>query len=459
MVKLVYATIYTIKQMNSISKTIVDKRTHYIVLFLIVLTVAGLGVLTVLFSHAASPYSSTEAEKGTLANAATVIADTSASHGEDVQFGAIPSAALAIHVSNDQLVNGAGQDIRLLGVDVTGTEDACIQDKGFSWGASNSAEATAIASWHANAVRVPLNEDCWLGINGAPAAYSGLNYQTYIKNWVTALNQAGMYAILDLHWSAPGTYPANQQWPMPDEDHTPTFWSQVATTFKSDPAVIYDPFNEPHIGNGDPTATDWACWRNGCNDTFASTVNGVANAPVTYTTAGMQQLVTTIRAAGANQPIMAGGLNWAGDPCGTKDDDGNGGVCMETANMPTDPDHQLAISFHTYSWTACKTTSCWNTTVQGAKAANLPLITGELGEIDCSDAFMNTYMNWADQNNVSYLAWSWEVGYPPDQACISGLNTAGSGNNFFLLSKADGTPSTSIPEGANYKAHLAQINP
>ena len=94
--------------------------------------------------------------------------------------------------------------MRLLGVDVTGTEDACILSDGFGWEPLDSTTATAIRAWHANVVRVPLNEDCWLGINGAPAAYSGAKYQTAIKNWVAAINAAGMYAILDLHWAAPG---------------------------------------------------------------------------------------------------------------------------------------------------------------------------------------------------------------------------------------------------------------
>ena len=48
--------------------------------------------------------------------------------------------------------------------------------------AEDAATAAAIASWQMNAVRIPLNEDCWLGINGAPAAYSGANYQTAIEN-------------------------------------------------------------------------------------------------------------------------------------------------------------------------------------------------------------------------------------------------------------------------------------
>ena len=36
---------------------------------------------------------------------------------------------------------------------------------------------------------------------------------------------------------------------MPDLDHSPAFWTSVAATFKSDPGVVFDVFNEPY----DPT--------------------------------------------------------------------------------------------------------------------------------------------------------------------------------------------------------------
>jgi len=161
----------------------------------------------------------------------------------------------------------------------------------------------------------------------------------------------------------------------------------------------------------------------------------------------MQQLVNTVRAAGSDQPIMVGGLNWSGDPCGIDDSGGNGGVCMETANLPIDPLNQLAISFHTYSWTACITTSCWNTVLGAAQAANIPLVTGEFGEDDCSDSYINSYMNWADQNYISYLAWSWEVSY------------ATTCDPLQFLQNWSGTPSPESPEAADLESHFTAENP
>src|SRR5438445_502366 len=107
-----------------------------------------------------------------------------------------------------------------------------------------------MASWHINTVRVPLNEDCWLGINGTPDAFSGSNYRDAIVAYVGRLHAAGLYAIVDLHWSAQGTLPADgrtgQGRQMADRDHAPAFWRSVATTFRTDPAVVFHLFNEPH---------------------------------------------------------------------------------------------------------------------------------------------------------------------------------------------------------------------
>ena len=49
-----------------------------------------------------------------------------------------------------------------------------------------------------------LNESCWLGVQKVNPAYSGLVYQQAIKQYVNALNTAGMYVIVDMHFSSKG---------------------------------------------------------------------------------------------------------------------------------------------------------------------------------------------------------------------------------------------------------------
>jgi len=87
------------------------------------------------------------------------------------------AAALALRVQGNALVDANGAPVRLLGVNRSGTEYACSQGWGIFDGPSDAASITAIASWHTNAVRIPLNEDCWLAINGVSASYGGANYR------------------------------------------------------------------------------------------------------------------------------------------------------------------------------------------------------------------------------------------------------------------------------------------
>ena len=320
--------------------------------------------------------------------------------------GATPT--LAVKVVGNELVNGSGQPMRLIGMDRSGTEYACVQGWGIFDGPSDANSVAAMTSWHGDAVRVPLNEDCWLGINGVTPSYSGANYRTAIENYVQLLNNSGMVAVLDLHWNAPGTTLATGQQVMADADHSVSFWSSVATAFKANPAVVFDLYNEPHD-------VSWSCWRNGCKTSAG------------WRTAGMQQMLTAVRNAGATQPVMIGGLNWANDLSGW------------LANEPSDPLHQLVASAHVYNFNACNTTSCWNRTL-GPVAASVPLVTAELGENDCASGFITSYMSWADSVGASYLGWTWDT-----WDCKSGPA---------LITSYSGSPTAF---GAGLQSHMASL--
>jgi aryl-phospho-beta-D-glucosidase BglC (GH1 family) len=142
--------------------------------------------------------------------------------------------------------------IRLLGVDETGTQYACDQGDGIfdppTGGANSMTSITAMLAWGVNAVRIPLNEDCWLSNNLTTKStpYSGTPYHTAIQNYVTMLLQNGIYPILDLHFTdaAGGASAMDVQQPMPDVNAT-AFWTSLATTFGPQNKVIFDLFNEP----------------------------------------------------------------------------------------------------------------------------------------------------------------------------------------------------------------------
>jgi hypothetical protein len=346
-------------------------------------------------------------EAGAGSDASTGDSGNDASSGDS---GSDAGAVAGLHVSNNTLMNG-NKVVRLLGVDRSGTESMCIHGTGIFDGPVDQAAISAITAWHANAVRVPLNEDCWLAINGVPAAYSGASYINAIMQLVSTLRQNGLYVILDLHWNNGGTAAATGQQQMADLDHAPAFWTGVANTFKNYQDVVFDLYNEPHD-------ISWSCWLNG-----GCQVNG-------WPVAGMQLLVNTVRATGATNVVMVGGLAYASDLTGW------------LANEPNDPLHNLAASQHSYNFAGCNMQSCWTSTLAPV-AQKVPLVTGELGENDCAHGYIDGFMSWADSAGVSYLGWAWNA----DFNCNTGPS---------LITDYNGTPSGF---GAGLQAHLALVNP
>jgi endoglucanase len=280
-----------------------------------------------------------------------------------------------LHVVDNHLVDRDGEPVRLLGVNRSGAEYACVGGHGFFAGPTGRRAVAAMAAWGINAVRVPLNEHCWLGINDAPSGYSRARYRKAVRGYLGRLHRAGLYVVLDLHWNAPGDLPAGKQRPMADLDHAPAFWSSVARAFKHDHALVFDLYNEPH-GIG------WACWRDGCMLSEG------------WRTAGMQTLVDAVRETGARQPIVATGLGWGTD------------LSSWLEYRPDDPADQLAAGVHFYDFASCASVGCWRRTVDPV-ARDVPVVVTEIGERECSGAFFDRFMSWADSADVSYLAWSW----------------------------------------------------
>ncbi|WP_433516273.1 cellulase family glycosylhydrolase [Nonomuraea sp. CA-143628] len=342
--------------------------------------------------------------------------------------GGTGGAAPALHVSGNRLVTAAGATYRLLGVNRASGEFACVQGKGM-WdsGPVDQASVDAMKAWNIRTVRIPLNEECWNGTNGTP---SGAMYQQNVKTYVNLLVANGITPIVEMHWNY-GQYTgqgagcadttATCQKPMPDAQYAPTFWTGVANAFKGNNAVVFDLFNEPYpdaAANWDATA-GWKCWRDG------GTCTGIG-----YQVAGMQSLVNTVRATGATNVIMLGGLAWSND------------LSQWLTYKPTDPTGNLMAAWHTYNFNTCSNTACWNSQV-GAVAAQVPLQAGEIGQNSCAHDYIDQVMSWADAHGVGYTAWTW--------------NPWGCSQGNVLITDYNGTPTSTYGEG--FKAHLLTQNP
>ena len=400
------------------------------------LTVTGGGTLTFTPSNFATAQTVTVSADSSSTGSATftaaaagypsaAITVTETSSGGGGGGGAAPQ----LHVSGNKLLNASGQQVILRGVDRSGTEYACVQGNGIFDGEVDQAAVTAMLSWKVNAVRVPLNEACWNAESYVTAADAGTNYINAIKSYVSLLNSNGLVAILDLHWTD-GTYTgpsagcssaqATCQKPMPDAAQAIPFWTSVANTFKGNDAVVFDLFNEPYASRADNnnSAEGWQCWATG------SPCTGIS-----YPVAGMQQMINAVRGAGANNVIMLGGEEYANDLTGW------------LANEPTDPDHNLVASWHSYNFNTCSSQSCWTSQIAPV-IAQVPVIAGEIGENDCAGGYITPLTTWLDSQNTSYLAWAWNA----DFNCSSGPGLV-----------TDYVPGDPTAYGAAYKSHLASV--
>jgi hypothetical protein len=250
----------------------------------------------------------------------------------------------------------------------------------------------AIASWGANLVRIPLNEDCWLGINGVNSAYGGSTYILAIQSLVREVNTAGMYAELSLMRAAPGSIPATYQPGAPDEDHSPAMWASLARTFAGNPDVILAPWSEP--------TDDAACFLSGGTCAVPYDPSSI---PATYDTAGMQQAVTVMRQAGYQGVISIPGINYANN------------LSQWLSHEPNDPDHQLIAEAHIYGNNSCGAENNGNCLVSTLDpvAAQVPLLLGETGETyndsECTGNNERVILDWADSEQVSWAAWTWDT--------------------------------------------------
>ncbi|MEV7871200.1 cellulose binding domain-containing protein [Streptomyces sp. NPDC088124] len=333
-----------------------------------------------------------------------------------------------LRVSGNKLVDQNGATRRMLGVNRSGGEFMCVQGYGFFDGPVDDASVRAIADWKVNTVRVPLNEECWLGLPNVNAAYSGANYIAAVKAYVARLEAHGITPVVELHWShgkytggdshCPDTEYATCQKPMPNAQYTPAFWSSVAQTFKDDRAVVFDLFNEPFPDRA-TSSTDaaWTCWRDG------------GSCPgIDFRVAGMQSLLDAVRATGARNLVLIPGIAYSND------------MRQWLKYRPSDPAGNTAAAWHTYNFNTCSNESCWNEQLAPV-LAQVPLVAGEIGENTCSHGYIDRVMTWLDGRGASYLGWTWNT-----WDCSSGPA---------LISDYNGTP-TSF--GAGLRDHLKGLS-
>lgn len=322
------------------------------------------------------------------------------------------------------------------GVNWSSFEYACTQGWGYSSIAAKTEPkeiATAMVDWAIDTVRVPINQDCWLGTRGAPVSdtenqRTAEEYRAEIASFVTALHDRDIVVILDLQSRKRETEEEFGNVAMPDAGSL-DFWRSIAKEYKDDPAIMFDAFNEPYSRWDEVSASyafqlDWTCWRDGgCAAPVEDDKSELTGR--TYPVQGMAAVVRAIRGEGAKQPIMLAGLDYAND------------LSQWLEHRPDDD--QLVASFHNYNFQRCNDAACWEAEIAPI-AEQVPVLTGEVGQDDAGLPHLAEYMAWADARQIGYLAWVWWDHADDPMALITG---------------PAGTPTS--PLGTTFRSHLLEL--
>ena len=253
----------------------------------------------------------------------------------------------------------------------------------------SAADYALMASWKANVVRISLNQGFWLA--GSSVYFSG--YAGIVDQNVRWAHEAGMDVILDLHWSDRGDYARTPDQQTMADAHSVTFWSEVAARYKDDGRVLFELYNEPH----DVT---WDVWQKGgqTSDGFAAV--------------GMQKLHDAVRATGAQNLVLVGGLSFAFDLSGVRTHRIEG--------------YNIVYVTHPYDSPAKQATT-WDTAF-GYLTATDPVMATEFGNLrDCGTSYYSQFLAYASQKKMSWSGWAWFVSgctFPSLIADWSGTPTA-----------------------------------
>ena len=343
---------------------------------------------------------------------------------------------LSIKVQGSHFVDARGVVIQLRGVGYSGFESVAIQGwspkdpSGAQAGQAGGPNWSAIISWKANTVRIPLNEASWLGyscVDTSGVSHNpdpGGNYRSAVQTQVNQATAAGLYVIIDLHWTSPGNACPMLQTQMADSDHSIAFWTSAANVFKGYPNVLFELFNEPFL-NFDFAGNGWTYMIKGTGGAFSgypatSGSGDWRDIKKPWAIASYQTLLNAVRDTGATNVVLVGSMQYSQDLSGWLD------------NMPTDPLKQIAAAWHPYptykadwgslAYSQPNFSPLIFKDVQNILAAHYPVIATETGDRNSAGTvgapLVSTITTWADVHGVSVIGWAWNVWETPDNVLI-----------------------------------------
>jgi hypothetical protein len=293
-----------------------------------------------------------------------------------------PAFASGYRVVGNRILDSRGATFTVHGVARPSLEWSC-QGQALDGSAGiPSAEFTTMRSaWGSNTVRLALNEMSWVGDAGLEPWTGCPGYISTVTSVVSAARAAGLVVILDLHWSDADDHSQVPRQHCSPDSSSLLFWQSVASTFKGDLGVWFELYNEPH-------GISWSQWHDGgpvtCED---GTV---------YESVGMQRLLEAVRASGASNIVIAGGLDWAFDLSGLPE------WHLTGANV--------VYATHPYVFKPSGTTA-WDQAF-GTAARYAPVLATEFGRTTCAatDPYDTESLAYFKTHGIGYTGWAWWAG-------------------------------------------------
>lgn len=258
-----------------------------------------------------------------------------------------------LRVQGNRLVTvDGGREVWLQGMNVPSLEWSVTGEQ------IHKSIVVGVGEWKGNVIRLPVKEEYWFGRKGQ--SDGGAAYRAIVDQAVVLAANRGAYLVLDLHrYRAPTAAYLE-------------FWTDAATRYKNHPAVLFDLMNEPH-------GTSWEIWRNGgfvgdkkdADQAAFLTAEEKARAQG-FESVGMQAMLDAVRATGARNIAVVGGLDYAYDLSGIVD-----GFALEDKSG-----HGIMYASHVYPWK-----KNWRKKLLDAAALH-PILLGEVG---------------ADANKMSFI--------------------------------------------------------
>jgi endoglucanase len=288
---------------------------------------------------------------------------------------ALPPKTTELKVSGNQLVTPDGKTVWLQGVNVIP----------LAWSPNGEGSVPysiyiATHDWHANVIRLPVMNSLWFGKGrGDVTSNDAEAYRAIADQAIKVAAANGAYVVLDLH-----------RFLTPDQSCI-DFWKDAAARYKNNPAVLFDLFNEPHD-------TSWDVWQKG----GPVQTKGKDGAPTTVQGVGMQALIDTVRATGAHNIVVCGGLEYAYDLTGV----------MKGFALDNKGGYGIMYATHFYNWH-----KEWSKHFMDV-AAKYPVLIGETGATDAPMSFIpakdweapNTWspdlIAFIQKNHLNWTGWS-----------------------------------------------------